>query len=66
MTFRKSEYPRVPTSGLGYAIATLVGGAIAVVTWFFLAFFGLASGCLSFLDTPRRTLAGFIGTAESS
>ena len=50
--YRKSEYPRVPTSPLGYAMAVLVGGAVTLVLAFLWAFFGLASGCLSFLDQP--------------
>ena len=52
MPYRKSEYPIVPTSPFGYAMAILVGGAVTLVLAFFWGFFGLASGCLSFFEMP--------------
>jgi hypothetical protein len=50
--FRKSEWPKVPTTAIGYAAATLVGAALTLVLWFFVFFFGLSMGWLSFLEAP--------------
>ena len=50
--FRKSEYSRVPTTGLGYAMATLVGGALSVVVWFFVMMIGYSEGWLQIMHLP--------------
>lgn len=51
--FRKSEWPKVPTTAIGYVAATLVGAAVSLVLCFFVVFFGLGMGWLSFLEASN-------------